>query len=258
MKIGIFDSGIGGLSVLHQALHMMGNQHFLYYADEEHVPFGLKTKEEIITYTDHAVEFMIKKGVDAVVIACNTATSAAITTLRKRHSIPIIGMEPAVKKAIDTFGNHKVLVIATPITVQGQKMKGLIERVDKEHVSELVALPGLVTFAEKGEFDTSIIKEYLEQELANLRIDEYSSLVLGCTHFNFFKDSFREIFPPNVHFVDGNEGTIKQLIKELNLNKEEEEQRTTYYFSGKQITKKEELEGIERYMRRLDEMLKIN
>ena len=154
MKIGIFDSGIGGLSVLYEAMQLLPHEQFIYYADEKHVPYGEKTREEIIGYVDEIIQFMIDHDCKAIVIACNTATSAAVALMRKKYDIPIIGMEPAVKKAVDLYGNQKVLVCATPITVKGKKMLDLVERVDKDHLVDLVALPKLVRFAEKQEFNS--------------------------------------------------------------------------------------------------------
>ena len=103
MKIGIFDSGIGGLSVLYEAMQLLPHEQFIYYADEKHVPYGEKTREEIIGYVDEIIQFMIDHDCKAIVIACNTATSAAVALMRKKYDIPIIGMEPAVKKAVDLF-----------------------------------------------------------------------------------------------------------------------------------------------------------
>ena len=111
MNIAIFDSGIGGLSVLYQAKRMLPEAHFLYYADEDHVPYGEKTREQILTYTDEAVRFLLEQGADAIVLACNTATSVAAATLRDRYPLPIIGMEPAVKLALNQDDTHRVLVI---------------------------------------------------------------------------------------------------------------------------------------------------
>lgn len=260
MKIGIFDSGIGGLSVLHQALRLMDNEEFIYYADKKHVPFGLKTREEIIKYTRDAIFFMVEQGAKGVVVACNTATSAAISVVRQEFDIPIVGMEPAVKKAIDTYGKSKVLVVATPITVTGQKMKGLIERVDKEHMSDLLALPRLVEFAENNEFHDNHVREYLLEQFKGLDLNSYSSLVLGCTHFNYFKDSFRDILPETVKFVDGNEGTIRHLMKELEIEESGsgKNQKISYYYSGVKADSKEELRVIDGYMKRLDMMIDIN
>ena len=126
MNIAIFDSGIGGLSVLYQAKRMLPEAHFLYYADEDHVTYGEKTREQILTYTDEAVRFLIDRGADAIVLACNTATSAAAATLRDRYPLPIIGMEPAVKLALNQDDTHRVLVAAAPITIRGNKLRCLV------------------------------------------------------------------------------------------------------------------------------------
>ena len=179
MKIGIFDSGIGGLSVLYEAMHLLPHEQFIYYADEKHVPYGEKTKEEIIGYVDEIIQFMIERDCKAIVIACNTATSAAVSIMRKKYHIPIIGMEPAVKKAVDLYGKQKVLVCATPITVKGKKMLDLVERVDKDHLVDLVALPKLVRFAERLEFESEDVLAYLKEALSCFDFEEYGSLVLG-------------------------------------------------------------------------------
>jgi glutamate racemase len=254
MKIGIFDSGIGGLSVLHLAMRYFPNEQFIYYADELHVPYGEKTKEEIIGYVDEIISFMIHKGVEVIVIACNTATSAAVKIMREKYSIPIIGMEPAVKKAIDTYGNHKILVVATPITVKGEKMHNLVNRLDKNHLVDLVALPKLVRFAENQDFNSNEVTTYLKQQFHSLHLEEYHSIVLGCTHFNYFKDSFRKVLPEHVHFVDGNEGTIRHLSEYItyssnNFNVE-------YYYSGRKVSNIE-LEKINNYLKRLDNMINL-
>lgn len=259
MTIGFFDSGIGGLSVLHLAMKMLPEEKFIYYADEKHVPYGLKTKEEVLKYTDEAVAFMTTKGVEGIVIACNTATSVAIKELRNKYDIPIVGMEPAVKKAIDTYGDKKVLVVATPITVNGQKMRGLIERVDKNHLSDLLPLPKLVTFAEEENFDTEEVARYLHDSFEGLDLSEYSSLVLGCTHFNYFKDCFRRVLPDSVKLVDGNQGTINRLISELGIStsKLNVSPNVEYYFSGEKVADLEQFRRINSYMSRLETVLDI-
>lgn len=255
MKIGIFDSGIGGLSVLYEAMRTFPTEQFIYYADEVHVPYGEKTQEEIQGYVEAVVEFMLARHVKAIVIACNTATSVSVKALRERYDIPIIGMEPAVKKAIDLYGEKRVLVTATPITVKGAKMKMLVEKVDKHHLADLVALPGLVRFAEKEEFDPQTVSVYLKEALGERNWQDYSSLVLGCTHFNYFKDSFRQVLPEHVRFVDGNEGTVAQLgrkLKERGLQ-EELPQTVEYFFSGVPCNEKQ-LQQIDRLMARLKQM----
>ncbi len=255
MKIGIFDSGMGGLSVLHLAKQKLPNDEFLYYADEKNVPYGEKTKEEVMGFVDEIIQFMIDHGCEAIVIACNTATSVAASTMRKKYSIPIIGIEPAIKKAIDEDGSHRVLVIATPITVKGEKLANLINRVDPNNLVDLIALPQLVRFAERQEFEGEAVTSYLKESFAHLNLNDYSSIVLGCTHFNYFKDTLRTILPPQVKFVDGNEGTINNLIRHITTHSSS--QNITYYFSGKEVTDPEAQKKLQTYLNRLDLMLTI-
>lgn len=259
MKIGFFDSGVGGLSVMHLALRRLPDEQFIFYADEEHVPYGQKTIEQITGYVDDAIRFMIEKEAKVIVIACNTATSAAIHEVRKKYSIPIIGMEPAVKKSLTICENQRVLVAATPVTIKGEKLRYLIQNTKQGHLVDLVAIPELVSFAEQGEFESEQLINLLRDRLGAFKLDEYSSIVLGCTHFNYFKDTFRQILPNHIKFVDGNEGTMNQLINELShINGFEKNQQTIeYYFSGKKVTDSKELSRINECLKRLDQMIKI-
>ena len=253
MKIGIFDSGMGGLSVLHRALRMIPEADFLYYADEEHVPYGEKTREQVRGYIDEIIAFMIKKQVDAIVIACNTATSVATKEYRSQFPLPIVGMEPAVKKAVEEYADRpgRILVAATPITIQGDKLHHLVDRVDKRDMVDLVV-------------------PYLKEALKDYPLEEYKAFVLGCTHFNYFKESYQEIFPNKIEFVDGNEGALRELIRRMekecdtisvkngaNDAKEfSKTDRVTYYFSGKQISAADQIR-IDKYMCQLDRMALI-
>ncbi|WP_298051863.1 glutamate racemase [uncultured Campylobacter sp.] len=213
MKIAFFDSGIGGLSVLAEALRRFSGAGFLYFADEDHVPYGTKSRAEIVRLSLDAVGFLVAHGADAVVVACNTATSAAISELRGAFSVPVIGMEPAVKLAADSFGARPTLLIATPLTIAGEKLARLVGRLECETWS--LPLPRLVEFAQDLEFDSPAVRAYLQGELAKFELERLSSLVLGCTHFNYFKDVLREILPPHVRIIDGIGGTLNRLESEL-------------------------------------------
>ena len=259
MKIAFFDSGMGGLSVLHHAMKVLPHEQFVFYADEDHVPYGTKSTAEVQKFVGEAFDFLLKQDVKAIVVACNTATSVAVAEMRRRYDLPIIGMEPAAKKALDMDGTRRVLVTATPITVKGRKMELLIEKVDKDHLVDRLALPELVTFAERMEFNSQAVTDYLQKQLQPFDLSKYSSLVLGCTHFNYFKDTMREILPDNVQFVDGNEGTVRELIrrlKERNLL-EQQEQKVTYFYSGRQVTDSMELERLQKCLARLEKMYRI-
>ncbi len=213
LKIAFFDSGIGGLSVLAEALRRFSGAEFLYFADEDHVPYGTKSRAEIVRLSLDAVGFLVAHGADAVVVACNTATSAAISELRGAFSVPVIGMEPAVKLAADSFGARPTLLIATPLTIAGEKLARLVGRLECETWS--LALPHLVEFAQDLEFDSPAVRAYLQQELGQFELTRLGSLVLGCTHFNYFKDVLREILPPHVRIIDGIDGTLNRLASEL-------------------------------------------
>lgn len=249
MKVGIFDSGLGGLSVLHCAKHIASDIKYIFYADEEHVPYGEKTPEQVMEYAKEAIDFLISKGAQAIIIACNTATSALPMSVRNSYPVPIIGMEPAIKRAVKLYGeeDNRILVVATEVTIRGDKLHHLVDIVDKNHQADLAALPGLVRFAEKGIYKGPEVVEYLKEALAKLDISSYGTIVLGCTHFNYFKQAFIDAFGRNIHFVDGNLGTVKQVLRCLKLNAEELTSDIDYdmkvtpedvdiYFSGKSIS----------------------
>ena len=167
MKIGIYDSGIGGLSVLHRALKKMPEAEFIYYADTKHVPYGEKTREQIKGYVEEVLNFLIAKEVDAIVIACNTATSVATKEFRGEFAVPIVGMEPAVKRALKLYQDmqKRILVTATPVTIAGEKLHSLLEKVDTEHEVDLAPLPKLVRFAEAGRFQDPEVDKYLKNSV---------------------------------------------------------------------------------------------
>ena len=259
MNIGIFDSGIGGMTLLHQAMIMLPQENFIFYADIDHVPYGTKTKEQVISYVDEVMQFMLAHDCKAVVIACNTATSVAAEIMREKYEIPIIGIEPAVKPAVEQSAGKRVMVVATPLTIREEKLKNLVEKVDDAHLVDLLALPRLVSFAEQGEFDTPQVEEYLKEMLAPFSLEEYGELVLGCTHFNYFKDSFRKLLPSHVRMIDGSVGTINQL-KRILENKEQLEKNegsVRYFASGREWIEERDLKRMEMLHKRLENMRNI-
>jgi glutamate racemase len=237
VRIAFFDSGIGGLTVLHQAIKQMPQEDYLYYADTDHVPYGRKTKEEIRQYVQEAVDFIATQDVKALVVACNTATSVAIQSLRARYSFPILGMEPAVKPAVrNAVISKRVLVTATPVTLREQKMQDLLLQVDQNHKTDLLPLPKLVELAERGCFEDGQAEAYLREVLQEYDLSQYCTVVLGCTHFNYFKDSFRNIFGDGVTLLDGSGGTVNNLHRVL-AEQHLLEQNTgdiRYYTSGRE------------------------
>ena len=256
MKIAFFDSGMGGLSVLHHAMRILPREEFIFYADEENVPYGTKSREEILKFVDEAFKFLIGQGVSTIVVACNTATSVAVKAMREKYSLPIIGMEPALKVALDLYPERKVLVAATAITITGEKIFDLIKRLDAKKLVELKALPQLVEFAERQEFNSAEVEKYLRGELAAYDFEKFSSLVLGCTHFNYFKDTLRKILPAHVKILDGNTGTVNELIRRAALKpaRAEENSSVKFFYSKKLVTDAAELARLKKFLERLDRM----
>ena len=261
MRTAFFDSGIGGLSVLHHAMKILPNEEFIFFADEDNVPYGTKSREQILKYVDDVFKFLTTQKVDAIVVACNTATSVAVRPMREKYSLPIIGMEPAIKKALDLYPARKVLVAATEVTITGEKIYRLIEKLHAENFAELIALQKLVDFAERQEFISADVENYLREKFSAYDFENFSSVVLGCTHFNYFKDTMKKILPPHIKFVDGNEGTLNQLIRLTNLKTDSTAKKNPhveYFYSGRKITEPSELARLENYLKRLDEMYLIH
>lgn len=217
MKIGLFDSGIGGLSVLAPLIRMMPDEEYIYYADSDNVPYGTKSEQEIYRLSKAAIDFLLGKGCDIICIACNTATSAAAGRLRNEYELPIVGVEPAVKPAIshlsDDGGNGRILVIATPMTVKQKKLQDLVARLDDEHLVDMKALGKLPEFAEQGDFDSRELQDYLDAELSGEGYRQYTKVVLGCTHFIHFTEILTKYFAENVEFLDGSEGTARNICR---------------------------------------------
>ena len=257
MKVGIFDSGMGGLSVLHRALQIMPGIDYIYYADKKNVPYGEKTIDQVKGYVDEIIRFLIAKNVDAIVIACNTATSVATKEYRGGFPVPIIGMEPAVKRAVEEFADvpGRILVAATPITIAGDKLLQLVDRVDDMREVDLIAWPQLVRFAEAGVFESEAVVESLKESLNDYPVNDYKAVVMGCTHFNYFKENYKKIFPYTTKYVDGVDGTLRQMVRKLpkKLSDAEINGRGTveYYFSGKKVDENE-MGVIEKYLEQLD------
>ena len=226
---------------------------YIYYADTDHVPYGEKSREEILQYSDDVVRYLVNRGVSAIVIACNTATSISADFLREKYSLPIIGMEPAVKPAARSYPGKRILVCATPVTIAGQKLRSLIENSfdNEDEKPTLAAMPQLVNYAESAVFDPAIICSYLAEVIPNP--SEYSAVVLGCTHFPYFSDSFIKYFGEDIELIDGTDGTVNRLISilgDMGYQKEEEKGRIEYVHSGRSVTDERTIEYMETLARR--------
>lgn len=217
MRIAFFDSGIGGISVLHEAMKQLPHEDFLYFADTLHVPYGTKSKDEVLSFVKKAVETISKEEVSALVIACNTATSIAISELRNIYEMPIIGMEPAVKPALamNRSSGKRVLVLATPLTLKESKYRELVSRTDDMGMVDSLPMPELVQFCEQLNVDSHQIIDYFHAQFAPFDLKMYGTVVLGCTHYPFFRSALKKVLPAHIQIVDGSAGTVNRLTQLL-------------------------------------------
>ena len=211
--IGMFDSGVGGVSVLREAVRMLPNERFIFYGDTKNAPYGTKPRETVLALSRNVVKELLSLGVKAIVIACNTATSAAAADLRAEYpELPIIAMEPALKPASLLRHDGIVLSLATPGTIAGEKYAHLYALYGAGVVS--LPCPGLMEFVERGELSGPELHTYLENLFAPYEASKVEAVVLGCTHYSFLKRSIAAFFP-GVPLLDGNEGTVRQLHRRL-------------------------------------------
>ena len=241
MRIGFFDSGIGGITVLYEAIKYLPEADYIYYADTKNVPYGIKPKKEVEEYIHRAVKHIIDLNVDALVIACNTATSIAIKDLRNKYDLPIIGMEPAVKPAVEKNGDKEILVLATHLTLREEKYQNLVFKLDPKNIIKSLPLPELVNYAENFQFNNDV-KWYIKDKLNVYNLNLFGTIILGCTHFVFFKDIIKQIIPDNIEIIDGNIGTVKHLknilIESSIFNKNRKGGKIDFYTSGKKESNK--------------------
>lgn len=214
--VGIFDSGIGGISVLRELTACMPGENFIYFGDSKNAPYGTKTLEEVRELTCADAARLMGQGVKALVVACNTATSAAIDILRETYrEIPVIGIEPALKPAVHA-GNHKrVLVMATPMTLREEKFRHLMGQYRRE--AEILSLPcpGLVEFVERGELDGAELEGFLAELFAPFLEKPVDCVVLGCTHYPFVRGMIQKVLGSRVEIFDGGEGTARETQRRL-------------------------------------------
>ncbi|MGS2762468.1 glutamate racemase [Sinomicrobium sp. M5D2P9] len=232
MQIAFFDSGAGGLTVLYEAIKKMPGEDFIYFGDSRNAPYGTKSREEIKELVFQAVDFLAAKGLKALVLACNTATSAAVRDLREKYEFPIIGMEPAVKPAIESSEEYKVLVCATDLTLKEEKLNDLVHNLKADGKVDYLSLQELVMFAERFKLNGPEVTAYLEKKLSQPDWSKYNSIVLGCTHFIFFREQIRKLIPGHIRILDGNEGTVNNLMTKIDVISAPEEKKIDYYISG--------------------------
>lgn len=220
--IGVFDSGLGGVSTLKEAMNILPSENFIYYGDNKNAPYGDKTEQEVHELSFACADALVSMGVKAILIGCNTATATAIRDIRSRLSIPVVSIEPAIKPACMTPGSGKVVMMATKATTQLERYRKLQRSMpDPDRVIN-VACPGIVERIESGVFSADGFDDLFESFFAPYEGMLIDGIVLGCTHYVFIKEAVRQYaqnhFQGSCTLYDGNLGTAKQLKRVLTAN----------------------------------------
>jgi glutamate racemase len=211
----MLDSGLGGLTVLKAAARALPNEDFVYLADFKHSPYGGRSKSDMLHLLDGAVETLLGQGVKALVLASNTATSAGAEGLRSRLDLPVLGLEPALKPAVEAVPTGLILVLATELTLKEEKFRRLYESYQTRGHILLQSCPGLVELIDAGEAATPALDKVLQGLLGGLDRAAVRAVVLGCTHYVLVREAIMKHFSPGVLCLDGNEGLVRQLSRVL-------------------------------------------
>ena len=213
--IAVFDSGVGGISVLRHLRSLMPGEDYLYFGDSANAPYGSRTTEDVRRLTLAAAEKLVNRGIKALVIACNTATAAAVRDVRAQYpDFIVIGIEPALKLAADHFPGGRIGVMATEVTLREEKFDTLLHRFDENCTVAKIPAPGLVQLIEAGKIDTPEMESLLHTILGPYG-GKLDALVLGCTHYPFAAKTISRIMGDGVVLLDGGDGTARETRRRL-------------------------------------------
>ena len=214
--IAVFDSGVGGISVLRHLVRILPGERFIYYGDSANAPYGSRPTEEVRALTLAAVgKLLAEYPLKALVIACNTATAAAVNDVRAAHpELIVVGIEPALKVAADHFPGGRVGVLATEVTLREEKFDTLLHRFDENVTISKIPAPGLVELVEHGKVDAPETEALLRKVLGPY-LGKLDAVVLGCTHYPFARNAIRRILGDDVVLLDGGEGTARETRRRL-------------------------------------------
>jgi glutamate racemase len=218
MPIAVFDSGLGGISVLKELTKILPEEDFWYFGDSANAPYGTKPEEEIRRLTLDKVDYFMESGVKAIAVACNTATSAAVRIIREQHpELPVVGIEPAIKPAVLGKPNSRILVMATPMTLKMEKFQRLMSQYEDQGTIIPLPCPGLMELIEKGCLNGPEMEQYLTNLFGSYLTEPVDSIVLGCTHYPFARATIEKLFGGRVQIYDGGAGTARELARRIRV-----------------------------------------
>ena len=217
-SIGVFDSGVGGLSILRELESRLPGEQYIYFADQQNVPYGEKTKNELIVLTSRIMEFFMTQKIKLAVVACNTATCYAIEELRNTFSIPIVGVVPAIKTAAEQTKTGKIALIATPATAQSPYVTELIKKYANNIKVLRIGCAGLEDSVETGQLHGPKTSKLLNTYILPLKREGIDRLVLGCTHYPFLKEEIAVILGPTITIIDSGKAVAERVQFLLDKN----------------------------------------
>ena len=234
--IGIFDSGVGGLSVLREIRNQYPGEDLIYIADQIHVPYGTRSRKQVLEFSEGIIRFLIQEGVKIIVLACNTASAVALAHLRKKYpDLPFVGMEPAVKPAAEETSTGVVGVLATPTTFQGDLYASTVEKFARGVKVLQDTCPGLVDQIESGKVDHPRTREILQKALDPMLEQNVDKVVMGCTHYPFVIPIIEEIVGDQVRVIDPAPAVARQtgrLLESFNLEVNGENGSVVFHSTG--------------------------
>ncbi len=214
--IAVIDSGIGGVSVLIELLKIMPNENYIYFGDSANAPYGIKTHEKVLSIMLENTEKLIGMGAKAIVVACNTATGAAVRVMREKHpDVPIVGIEPALKPAFEVCENPTVAVMATPLTLKEEKFLRLKSRFEDSGEILSIPCPGLMEIIEGGSTDRKTVDDYIKNVFLPYKDKKIDAVVLGCTHYSFIREAVEKYFGNDTRVLDGAGGTAREACRRI-------------------------------------------
>lgn len=222
--------------MLRELVELMPQEDYIFFGDSKNAPYGTKTLTEVQELTCADAAYLVDMGVKALVVACNTATSAAVTILRQKYSdMPVIGIEPALKPAVLAKAHPRVLVMATPMTLREEKFHQLMQKFEEQAEILPLPCPGLVEFVEQGDLGSRELERFLTDLFSPYREKTVDCVVLGCTHYPFVKEMIQKVLGEHVQIFDGGAGTARETrrrLKEEGLLKPSGERGKVTFFNS--------------------------
>ncbi|UZR93982.1 glutamate racemase [Chondrinema litorale] len=240
LPIGIFDSGVGGLTVWKAVRDLLPNENLIYLADQKNCPYGIKPESEIQQHTENAVKYLLEQSCKLIVIACNTATAVAIDYLRENYNTIFVGLEPAVKPAALSTKTGAIGVLATENTLKGNHYLRTVSQYGKNITVNAVAGNGLVELIESSQTDSTEMKELLVKYLNVIDYRNIDHIVLGCTHYPFIKNNIQELCGNHIEIIDSSNAVAKQcknLLAQNGLLNTDSSNALNHFYSTAKIDK---------------------